>query len=476
MYNSCGVLFLLFGFTMLESITCYSDGSLLESQCQGMNFQHSGLPAQNTEAPFKIEPEYIEVTDSLWGRNITVSLSANPTQFRGFMLDARACDTCKSAGKFNLINLQDSELICNGRVVAHNNNQKKTAVQVLWTPEETGLFFFRAAFVEIFGRFWLRKAIILTTTAPPSTESTSHSTQTSPIGMLQTQTVSPTSEATNIQKNQTASPTILTTASTIESYCTDMSQTQTASRTSEATSTQKNPTASPTIFTNADSYVTVAPASPPQCAQYTRFALALLLFSRLCFLGGSSLLMIIRPVSKMATMIASVFEPASKIIAVIFILIKLIKYECVFECDRLQTVFTALTVAAMVSSLLHTLTVFLHCGPSHELRRCWLCSIITIGLMNSIITTTAIFFEIWRFEELWVPSLMGVFVIWEFMLYLGSVYFEQMGKYQSRKNQNRILEKRKSPWFFMFIIFSVFNAMYTTALITGVSLVKMKNC
>ncbi|XP_026098843.1 uncharacterized protein LOC113069926 isoform X2 [Carassius auratus] len=437
MYNSCGVLFLLFGFTMLESITCYSDGSLLESQCQGMNIQHNGQPAQNTEAPFKIEPEYIEVTDSLRGRNITVSLSANPTRFRGFMLDARACDTCKSAGKFNLINLQDSELICNGRVVAHNNNQKKTAVQVLWTPEETGLFFFRAAFVEIFGRFWLRKAIILTTTAPPSTESTSHSTQTSPI---------------------------------------DMSQTQTASRTSEATSTQKNPTASPTIFTNADSYVTVAPASPPQCAQYTRFALALLLFSRLCFLGGSSLLMIIRPVSKMATMIASVFEPASKIIAVIFILIKLIKYECVFECDRLQTVFTALTVAAMVSSLLHTLSVFLHCGPSHELRRCWLCSIITIGLMNSIITTTAIFFEIWRFEELWVPSLMGVFVIWEFMLYLGSVYFEQMGKYQSRKNQNRNLEKRKSPWFFMFIIFSVFNAMYTTALITGVSLVKMKNC
>ncbi|XP_059378915.1 uncharacterized protein LOC132114676 isoform X2 [Carassius carassius] len=401
MYNSCGVLFLSFGFTILESITCYSDGSQLGSQCQGMNIQHNGQPAQNREAPFKIEPEYIEVTNSSRGRNTTVSLSANPTQFRGFMLDARACDNCKSAGKFNLINPKDSELICDGRVVAQNNNQRKTTVQVLWTPEETGLFFFRAAFVEVFGRFWLRKAIILTTTAPSFTESTSHSTQTSP---------------------------------------------------------------------------TVAPASPPQCAQYTRFALALLLFSRLCFLGGTFLLMIIRPVSKMATKIASVFEPASKLIAVIFMLIKLIKYECVFECDRLQNVFTALTVAAMVSSLLHTLTVFLHCGPSHELRKCWLCAIITIGLMNTIITTTAIFFEIWRFEELWVPSLMGVFVIWEFMLYLGSVYFEQMGKYQSRKNQNRILEKRISPWLFTFIIFSVFNAMYTTALMTGVSLVKMKNC
>ncbi|XP_042618006.1 uncharacterized protein LOC122145915 isoform X2 [Cyprinus carpio] len=400
MYNSCGLLFLSFGFTMLEFITCDSDGSLLAGECQRMDINH-GKPAQNGEAPFKIEPEYKEVTDSELGKNIIVSLRAS-AQFKGFMLDARKCDECASAGRFHLIQTEpnNSILICDDRVVAQSNNQRKTIVNVLWIPEETGVFFFRAAFVEDFSIFWLRKPIILTTTASPTTESTSHSTQTSP---------------------------------------------------------------------------TVALASPPQCLQYMRYALALLLFSRLCFLGGSSLLMIFRPASKMATMIASVFEPASKTIAVIFVLIKLIKYECACECDSLQIVFSALTVAAMVSSLLHTLTVFLYCGPSHELRKCWLCAIIIVGLMNTIITTTAIFFEIWCFQERWLPLLMGVFVVWEFMLYLGSVCCEQMEKYRSRKNQNRTAEKRISPWLFMFIIFSVFNAMFTAALITGVSLVKTKN-
>ncbi|KTG13634.1 hypothetical protein cypCar_00042725, partial [Cyprinus carpio] len=221
-------------------------------------------PAQNGEAPFKIEPEYKEVTDSELGKNITVSLRAS-AQFKGFMLDARKCDECASAGRFHLIQTEpdNSILICDDRVVAQSNNQRKMMINVLWIPVETGVFFFRAAFVEDFSIFWLRKPIILTTTASPTTESTSHSTQTSP---------------------------------------------------------------------------TVALASPPQCLQY------------------------------MASMIASVFEPASKTIAVIFVLIKLIKYECACECDSLQIVFSALTVAAMVSSLLHTLTVFLYCGPSHELK------------------------------------------------------------------------------------------------------------
>ncbi len=40
MYNACGLLFLSFGFTMLKFISCYSDGFLLESECQGMNVNH----------------------------------------------------------------------------------------------------------------------------------------------------------------------------------------------------------------------------------------------------------------------------------------------------------------------------------------------------------------------------------------------------------------------------------------------------
>ncbi|XP_050974175.1 uncharacterized protein LOC127170342 isoform X2 [Labeo rohita] len=442
MYNACGLLFLSFGFTMLKFITCYSDGNLLESECRRMDISGGhGVPAQNTEAPFKIEPENKTVTLSEVGTSITVSLLADPAEFKGFMLDARKCEMCESAGMFHLIDPDNSLLICSGRVVSNFNNLRKRVVKVLWTPEEAGVFFFRAAFAENYSRVWLRKRIILPSTAAPTTEATSQNTQASSTDTSQTQTAPLISEATSTQP------------------ATHTSQTQTAPLISEATSSQ--------------------PAtSPPECVQYMRCALALLLFSRLCFLGGSSLLMIIRPVSKMATMIASVIELASKTIAVIFILIKNIKYECV--CDSFQVVFTALTLAAMVSGLLHTITVFLHCGPSHELRKCWIYAIIIVDLINTVITATAVFFGIRCFQDRWMWILMGVFVIWEFMFHLSSVCFKQMEKYQSRKkhgkNQDHILERRISPWLFMFIIFSVFNLMFTAALMTGVSLVEMENC
>ncbi|XP_043102888.1 uncharacterized protein LOC122350469 isoform X2 [Puntigrus tetrazona] len=318
------------------------------------------------------------------------------------MLDARESEDAP-AGRFTLTDPSNCVLICGGRAVAHSNNAEKTRVEVLWTPEEVGKVFFRAAFVKNFRLFWLKKPLP-TTAAPP---------------------------------------------------------------TSEATSTQKIPT----VFTTT-SNATVGAKPPLQCVLYMRCVLALLLFSRLCFLGGSSLLMIIKPVSKIAPMTASLIELASKIIAAVIILIKLIQHEC----GSSQIVFTALTVAAMVSSLMHTLTVFLHCGPSHELRKCWLCAVIMVDLTNSIITTAVVFIGILRFQESWLPLLMGFYVVWEFMLYLGSVWFE---KHQSRgnlkKNQNHILEKKTSLWLVTFIIFSVFNVMFTAALVTGVSLVKMKN-
>ncbi|XP_048067175.1 uncharacterized protein LOC125280578 isoform X2 [Megalobrama amblycephala] len=241
-------------------------------------------------------------------------------------------------------------------------------------------------------------------------------------------------------------------------------------------STTPPPTDSPTY---SHSQSTVTPPSHPQCVQYLRCILALLLFSRMCFLRGSSLLIIIRPdLKKMAILNASVLELACKTVAVILVLIKTIKYECVYKCAGVQTVFTALTVAAMVSSLLHTITVSLRCGPSHELRKYWLYAIIIVDLMNTIITTTAIIFRTWCFEERWLPILMGVYVVWEIMLYLGLVCVEQMEKYQTRKkvgNQNHNLDKRISPRFFMFIIFTVFHVMLTIALMTGVSLVRIMN-
>ncbi|XP_056108358.1 uncharacterized protein LOC130086183 [Rhinichthys klamathensis goyatoka] len=454
MYIARGLLILSFG-SMLRLISCYSDGSFLEEgQCQAMNIIHldrSGvqISAQNTEAPFKVEPENVTVSEGNTGR-ITVTLSGGSSQFEGFMLDSRECDNCPSVGTFSLDDLDNSQLICGGSVVVHINNLKKNSIRVFWTHTAAAsrLFFFRAAVVEDFFKFWRRKKINVPSTTPLPSETSAHT-------------------------RLTTSPTIFPT----DSHATG---TSTAPPISEANSTQTNLTTSTTTFTtsNIDSQATVTSTSPSQCAQYMRCVLALLLFSRLCFLGGSSLLIIIRPVlEKTTTMSASVLELASKTIAVILVLIKANKYECVYECAGFR--FTALTVAAMVSSLLHTITVLLHCGPSHELRKCWLYAIVMVDLMNTTITTTAIFVGTWCFKECWLPILMGVYVVWEIMLYLGSVCYEHTEKYQTRKrvrkNQNHILEKRISPWLLMFIIFTILNVSLTAALITGVSLVRMIN-
>ncbi|XP_039533727.1 uncharacterized protein LOC120482975 isoform X2 [Pimephales promelas] len=453
MYIARGLLILSFG-SILRLTSCFSDGSSLAGQCQAMNINHPDgndidIPAQDTEYPFKVEPESVKLNVSESNMPpITVTLSGG-SGFSGFMLDSRN-ENNLPVGTFSLEDPRNTQLICGGSVVVHVNNVKKNSIRVLWTPPpaapglktQTQEFFFRAAVVENYSKFWRRKPIIVTSTTPPPSETSA--------GLTTSPTIFPT--YSNATGTSTAPP---------------LSKTSTTDLT---TSTTKFATS-----TYTDSQSKVPSTLPSQCALYMRCALALLLFSRLCFLGGSSLLIIIRPVStKTTTMIASVLELASKTIAVILVLIKANKYECVYECAGFR--FTAFTVAAMVSSLLHTITVLLACGPSHELRKCWLCATVMVDLMNTTITTTAIFFGLWCFE-CWLPILMGVYVVWEIMFYLGSVCYEQMEKYLTRKrvrkNQNRILERRISPWLFMFIIFTIVNVSLTAALITAVSLVRM---
>lgn len=49
----------------------------------------------------------------------TVSLVADAAPFKGFMLDARKCDTCKSTGRFVLTDPGNNALICNVSPAVH---------------------------------------------------------------------------------------------------------------------------------------------------------------------------------------------------------------------------------------------------------------------------------------------------------------------------------------------------------------------
>nr|XP_021334224.1 cell wall integrity and stress response component 4-like [Danio rerio] len=394
-----------------------------------MDINHGVQASGQDSNPFTVVPDNVIVDSSQVGRSFTVTLSTSSGSFMGFMLDARQCDSCLPAGVFSVLDPMKSLLICGGQAVAQPDNTDKNSVQVNWTPQTTGQFFFRSAFIKDYSTFWLKKAIILPTTTTPTTTTT-------------TTTTTPTTTTTT--RPTTTTPTIPTT-----------------------TTPTRPATTTPTGPTTTTATVTSTPSPLAQCVKYMRSCVVLLLLSRLCFLGGSSLLMIIKPVSKMPTKIASIIEVALKFVATVLVLIKAVHHEC--KDAGLQTEFAALIVTAMVTGLMHTIIVFFYRGPSDELRTCWIGSLITVDLLNTIITSVSIFYGLWWFQEHWMPILMGVYVFLEFILYLGAVCFQQMEKRKAERKNITALKHRKLSWRFMFVICLVFYIMITVALIAGVS-------
>ncbi|XP_073766358.1 uncharacterized protein isoform X10 [Danio rerio] len=588
---------LIFGFTMLRFIGCYSDGSLLTDQCQSMAIDHGVQPPGQDSIIFSVDPDNVIVDSSQVGTGITVTLSSSGS-FMGFMLEARECDDCPPAGTFSLLDPVNSLLLCGDQAVAQPNNDDKTSVLVTWTPQATGQFYFRAAFVQSYNFGSPKKAIILpttttlplvgmtmatsppattptmtqtmmktdyafsstvtktitqttttqtmtqtttstdttatvttsrttidTSTAPPTSavgstqtgltvfttpnlQATVNTTQTDPTTTVISSTQSQTTVNTT-QTDPTTNTTVITTSNTQSQNAVNTTQTDPTTNTTLTSNTQSqttvsavnttktDPTTNTTLTSNTRSQTTVSAVNTTQtdltknttltsntrsqttvtssyllrCVQYMRGGVALLLFSRLCFLGGSSLLMIIKPVTKMPTQIASIIELISKIITTVLVLIKAVHYDC--ENAGLQFVFAALIVTAMGTSLMHTITVFLHRGPSHELRTCWIVSLIIVDLLNTLITSISIFYGLWWFQERWLIIVMAVYVILEFILYLGAVISKRVEKYRTRQRGEQngpVPENRKSSWFFMFVICLVIFVLFTVALIVGVSL------
>ncbi|XP_073725182.1 uncharacterized protein [Misgurnus anguillicaudatus] len=454
-----GIFFHLFGFVMVKFITCYSDGTLLDTECQGMNVNH-GAAAQTTESPFTVTPEQRTFIDSEVGHDFDVTLSGTAgNTFMGFMLEARKCETCPPAGTFGLTDPSKTVLLTcdgqNGRAVSHADNLDKNNIAVKWRCPEAGTFFFRAAITKTYDVFWLRKSIILTTAAPRTTPAAKNITIKS--------TAIPTATTTKVITTVTAPRTTLTTKN-ISANTTKVFPTVTAPRT---TLTTKNISANTTTV-----ITTVTPTPPPTCLKYVICVLALLLLSRLCFLGGSSFLVIIRPVFKLVIITGSFFELAFKFIAVVLVVIR------AKTCDGLEITFTALTVTAMVLSLLHTITISIYREPSQtKLRKCWLCAVMVVDLLNTSITSAAIFVGLWCFQGRWLTILMGVYVIWEILFYLTSFSCDQLEKCQIKRNLRGLQNQgRKICRWIIFFVYSLLNIFFTIALIIGVCLTRMVKC
>ncbi|XP_073723458.1 ferric-chelate reductase 1-like [Misgurnus anguillicaudatus] len=163
------LFFLWFGFTVVKFITCYSDGSLLTEECQGMNIVHYNNLKQiisytDSACPFTVTPDQMTFNDLQVGHEINVTLSGTETDtFMGFLLEARKCEDCPPAGTFSLTDTSKTVLLTcdgqNGRAVSHTDNLEKSSITVKWIVPEEGTFFFRAAVTKTFDTFWGRKPI-----------------------------------------------------------------------------------------------------------------------------------------------------------------------------------------------------------------------------------------------------------------------------------------------------------------------------
>ncbi|TRY76048.1 hypothetical protein DNTS_031955 [Danionella cerebrum] len=495
MFSGNGYLLVLFGFTMVKMINCFTDGTLLESVCQTMEIMH-GLNPESSPVPFRVTPEELSVGPSQVGTSFSVTLTADSERsFRGFMLEARQCDNCAPAGTFSGIDTSLSVLICSDQAVAQFDSTEKTIVTVSWRPTAAGQYFFRyfhdgfifythhytdnklhsvkhhkskfySAFFcthhytdnKLHNKSTVVPSSALTTTQTPN--STVFNTTNLNLQTTDNSTVAPSSALTT---TQTPNSTVFNTTN-LNLQTTDNS---TVAPSSALITTQ---TPNSTMFNTTNLNLTRVNTTQYESIQYMRGGLALLLFSRLCFLGGSSLLMVLKPVSKLPTMIASPLELACKIIASILLLAKVLNSECL--CVPLRTSFIALTVTTIAPSLVHSITVFIHCGLSHELWKCWVCVIIIVDIINTAITTVAIFFGMLCYRGVWIPIIMAVYVVLELLLYVGAIICGSVKMCQIG-DQNIISENKKSPWFIMFILFSVFNVAFSVVLIAGVSSVEI---
>ncbi|KAJ7993177.1 hypothetical protein DPEC_G00269730 [Dallia pectoralis] len=159
MFSLSSVLIILVGVDAIGTGMCYSGGGVQES-CQTMKPNH-GHGLTNGLRPFKVTPEmvFLEKVEMM-----TIVLEAtSSTRFTGFLLEARESKDGPPVGSFTLVNTKLSRLLdCNGNpnaAVTQTNNRDKNYIQVNWTPQKAGLFYFRVTFIQDMRTYWMPEDI-----------------------------------------------------------------------------------------------------------------------------------------------------------------------------------------------------------------------------------------------------------------------------------------------------------------------------
>ncbi|XP_051734165.1 putative defense protein [Ctenopharyngodon idella] len=146
------IQFLILVFWLnLHTLTAFRNGQVTQA-CMSMTPEH-GNNASTLEPPYTVTSDASNYTD---GQVITVTLQANETGFRGFLLQAR--DEKGPVGTFTV--MENSQLLTcgtEGSSVSHTSNDDKSNIVVQWkAPSSNNTdIWFRATFVQNFSIFWV---------------------------------------------------------------------------------------------------------------------------------------------------------------------------------------------------------------------------------------------------------------------------------------------------------------------------------
>ncbi|XP_059358079.1 putative defense protein 3 [Carassius carassius] len=145
-------LILVFGLN-LHAVTAYINGAVTLA-CTSMTPNHRNNTASILKPPYRVTTD---VSNYTAGQVIKVTLQANETGFRGFLLQAR--DETGPVGTFTVTGSDAQLLSCGtaGSAVSHTSNVNKSTIVALWkAPNNNNTDIrFRATFVQNFSLFWV---------------------------------------------------------------------------------------------------------------------------------------------------------------------------------------------------------------------------------------------------------------------------------------------------------------------------------
>ncbi|XP_059176709.1 putative ferric-chelate reductase 1 [Physella acuta] len=172
---------------------CFPNGANVDSSCSNLVPQH-GASSQTSTPPYKIT---FTPTSYTAGQTVSVTISANPSSFKGFMIQARRADGSSSERLGSFTPVANTQQACSGQALVHTNSDSKSLLTFNWTPASTylGNVVFRVTYVQAERTFWANIASSTLTfvgsTSGPATQAPT-STSTAPVYLTSTAPSIPT--------------------------------------------------------------------------------------------------------------------------------------------------------------------------------------------------------------------------------------------------------------------------------------------